>query len=258
MKQIKLFYKKIIKSNFSIFFRNNINFKHVPFNMNKFKCSSISDCFPWRTDNNYKTIFKFSDILKQFYKVEDSNVEIHFYTKNNEFIKKIATRKLNLSNELIIDQNFLNLEDYGVFYIYHFSENKILEKDVISNRCYIGFSKDENLFSFVHGNAYSKTKNISSKEIINKDPINTTLLCTNFYKIQKLFDEYDKVELFFSNPTSNKIKIKIFQTDIKLNPYSSKIYEIKNKNIVAFKSNCLFLRPTIFCYKNNYLDVHHS
>jgi len=24
------------------------------------------------------------------------------------------------------------------------------------------------------------------------------------------------------------------------------------------KSNCLFFRPTIFSYKNKYLDVHHS
>ena len=30
------------------------------------------------------------------------------------------------------------------------------------------------------------------------------------------------------------------------------------KPIVTIKSNCMFLRPTVFSYKNEYLDVHHS
>ena len=32
---------------------------------------SISDGFLWRTDNNFKTTFRFSDILKIFYKMKN-------------------------------------------------------------------------------------------------------------------------------------------------------------------------------------------
>ena len=55
--------------------------------------------------------------------------------------------------------NYLNnLNDYGTFYIYHYSKkiNNIDNKDIISNRCYVGYSKNNNLYSFVHGNIYGK------------------------------------------------------------------------------------------------------
>ena len=33
---------------------------------------------------------------------------------------------------------------------------------------------------------------------------------------------------------------------------------LTDQNLIEIKSNCLFLRPTIFCYKDDYLDIHHS
>ena len=33
---------------------------------------------------------------------------------------------------------------------------------------------------------------------------------------------------------------------------------IRNQSFVYIVSNCYFLRPIIFNYKNNYLDVHHG
>ena len=74
---------------------------------------------------------------------------------------------------------------------------------------------------------------------------------------QKYFDGFDKNELFFVNPTSKTIKFSLENKSYKLKPNCSLLVEIKN-SIISIKSNCLFLRPTIFSYKEEYLDVHHS
>ena len=41
-------------------------------------------------------------------------------------------------------------------------------------------------------------------------------------------------------------------------PETELIIDILKKTTITINSNCLFLRPTVFSYKKNYLDVHHS
>ena len=45
---------------------------NIKFYENNKAVSTVSDIFLWRTDNGFKTKFKFSDILKMFYEVEGS------------------------------------------------------------------------------------------------------------------------------------------------------------------------------------------
>ena len=92
--------KKLVNTNFFIFLRNTVKFRSVYLKSTKLNTpTTISDAFLWRTDNSFKTKFKFSDILKLFYKVENSWVEIHFYTKDNDYIKKIKLTDLDISND---------------------------------------------------------------------------------------------------------------------------------------------------------------
>ena len=121
---MKSLVKKLANTNIGILFRNSLHFKPVQLKLfEKDYPISISDAFLWRTDNGYKTKFKYSDILNLFYKIKNSWVEFHFYSKNNELIKIEKVNDLNLSNELEISSKYLNnLEDYGTFYIYHFSK----------------------------------------------------------------------------------------------------------------------------------------
>ena len=98
-------------------------------------------------DNNFKTVFKFSDILKVFQNINNSKVEIFFYSKDNKFLKKIHIQNLEFSNEITIDEDFLNIKDYGNFYIYHFTNNQKISDNIIANRCYLGFSQNNNLSS---------------------------------------------------------------------------------------------------------------
>jgi len=258
---MKLLVKKLANTNIGILLRNSFNFKPVSLKLfEKNYPVSVSDAFLWRTDNGYKTKFKYSDILNLFYKIKNSWVEFHFYSKNNELIKIEKVNDLNLSNELEISSKYLdNLEDYGTFYIYHFSENTkdLNNKDIISNRCYLGYSQNNNLYSFVHGNTFGKFTSIFSKENILTDMVKTSLFKNHTYTIQKYFDNLDKNELLFTNPTSKKIKFSIENKNFELKPNYSLLVEIKTP-IVSIKSNCLFFRPTIFSYKGKYLDVHHS
>jgi len=258
---MKLLVKKLANTDIGILLRNSLNFKPVSFKyLKKDYPISISDAFLWRTDNGYKTKFKYSDILYLFYKIKNSWVEFHFYSKNNKLIKVEKVNDLNLSNELEISSEYLNnLEDYGTFYIYHFSKNtkNLNNKDIISNRCYTGYSQNNNLYSFVHGNTYGKFTSIFSNKTFLTDIVITSVFKKYTYTIQKCFDGYDKNELFFTNPTSKTIKFTIESKNYELKPNYSLLVEIKN-SIISINSNCLFFRPIIFSYHKKYLDVHHS
>ena len=93
---MKSLIKKIAQSDKGIYLRNSIGFRPVKIMIDKsIRFQSISDAFLWRTDNGFKTTFNYADILGLFYKVEDSHVELNFYSKNNDFIKKIIINQLN-------------------------------------------------------------------------------------------------------------------------------------------------------------------
>ena len=255
---MKSLIKKIANTNIGIILRNSFNYKSIHMRVDRLQNASISDAFAWRTENNFVTKFKYSDILNLFYKIKNSYIELHFYTKENNLIKIDKKYNLDVSNEIVIDSKYLeNIKDYGTFYIYHYSNNNNI-KDIISNRCYIGYSQNKNLYSFVHGNTYAKFNKISGNGKIDSDIVKTSAFKNHYYKIQKYFENFDKVELFFSNPTSKVIKFSIDKKNYILKGGCSLLIDVTDQKTINIKSNCLFLRPTVFSYKNNYLDVHHS
>ena len=147
---MKLLIKNLLGNECIVFLRNLINILPVHMSIKDIDCSTVSDAFAWRTDNNFITKFKYSDILNIFYKIKNSWVEIHFHKKNGELIKIQKVSNLDISNEITISKEFFDgLEDYGTFYIYHFTQEKIDKKNIISNRCYLGYSQKHKLFSFV-------------------------------------------------------------------------------------------------------------
>ena len=76
---MKSLIKNIALSSIGITLRNLLKIKPVSISTRTLETSSISDAFAWRTDNNFVTKFKYSDILNIFYKVKNSWIEIHFY-----------------------------------------------------------------------------------------------------------------------------------------------------------------------------------
>ena len=82
--------KKLVNTNFFIFLRNTVKFRSVYLKSTKLNTpTTISDAFLWRTDNGYKTIFKYTDILEIFYNLKNSWVEIHIFTKENKLLKRL-------------------------------------------------------------------------------------------------------------------------------------------------------------------------
>ena len=255
---MKLLIKKFANLKLIIFLRNILNIR--PKKIHPFDGSNpitISDCFVWRTDSGYTTKFKYSDILNLFYKINNSWIEFHIYSKNNELLKIEVIKDLNLSNEFEITPKYLNnLEDYGVFYIYHFTQENLENNNAVSNRCYLGFSKNNSLYSFVHGNAHAKFTNIKPSKKTSHLTNRTSIFKEANYKIQKYFQEFDRNELFFANYTSKTIKFTIENKDYILHSGCSKIVETF-KPTINIVSNC-YIRPTIFSYKKKFFDVHHG
>ena len=256
MKLIRLLLKKIFRHKFSIFIRNLIGFRPSIFllNLNK-KNISASDAFFWRTDNNYRTIFKFSDILYLFFKDNSSEVEISFYDKNNNLIKSKKFLNIELSNKLVIDKAFFDgLEDYGIFYIFHKSNSNI--NSIIRNSCYTGYSYNENLFSYVHGNLITSAKSFDGTHE-EFGIAGTSKFKKRKYKIQNSFD-FDKTEIEIMNPTKNDLEIEINSIKFVLKSCCLKIVNINSNKLITIVSNCYLLRPIIFNYKKQFIDVYHG
>ncbi len=256
---MKKFLKKIAQTNLGIKLRNYFGFKVVKVNLKNLEQNhSISDVFLWRTDDNYKTTIHYSDILKQFFELENSIIIIYILNNKNELLKIIENKNPKHLNTLIIDKSLLdNYENYGTFFIFHKNNKKI--NTSIRNSCYTGFSKDNNLPSFVHGNLMGASMPIDNN--IDKNfkygILENSFLKNNIYKIQKFFSIYDKVELFFSNPTNSKVFFEMNKKQYVLEIGQSIIIEIQKSNTILIKSNCFFLRPIAFIYKNDHIDVFH-
>ena len=256
MKLIKLLLKKIFRHKFSIYIRNLIGFRPPIFllNLNK-KNISTSDAFFWRTDNSYHTIFKFSDILNLFFKDNSSEVEILFYNKNNKLIKSKKILNIELSNKLVIDRNFLDgLEDYGIFYIFH--KSKLNINSIIRNSCYTGYCYKENLPSFVHGNLITCTKSFDGTHE-DFGIVGVSRFKKMIYKVQNFYD-FDQTEIAIMNPTKNNLEIEINSNKFILESCCSKIINVNNNELIEIVSNCYLLRPIIFNYKKQFMDVYHG
>ncbi len=256
---MKSLIKNIARSKFGISLRNKLNLKPIHINFDSSITSlSVSDAFPWRTDNSYETMFKFTDILNFFFNINRTNAKIIFYNNLGVKIKSVLLEDLNTSNEIVINKSFLDgLEGHGTFYIFHNAKKNPLINEVISNKCYTGFSYKGNLHSFVHGNTIVRGESFNSPRV-SSDFVLTSLFSNNIYKIQSLFENLDRTEFFFSNPTSKTIKFSIDNEYYTLKKNQCKIVENKSKKDITVKSNCYFLRPIIFNYKNDFIDVYHS
>ena len=254
---MKSLFKNFVNSKSAIKLRNFLNYRPVIYNLTNINSNaSVSDAFLWRTDNNFRTIFKFTDILKLFYNIDKSEVKIIFYDKNNNFLKQINFDEIYHSNSLLIEKKFFDgIEDFGVFNVFHKSKSKI--NSIISNRCYMGFSKNNNLFSFVHGNTY-----VNSEGIDNSNPasgiIGTSYTKNNKYYLQNNFNDVERTELFFCNPSINAITFSVNNKNYNLNQGCSKIIDVTQSKRVEIISNCYFLRPLVFSYCGNFFDVFHG
>lgn len=249
-------YKKIFRNKFSKYLRNFLGLRPAHFLIDYEKTDiSVSDAFFWRTDNGFKTIFRYTDILNLYFKDDTSEVEILFYCKNAKLIKTFRIKNIYLINKLLIDSFFLNgTEDYGTFFIYHKSKNN--PGGSVRNSCYTGYSLKGNLPSFVHGNTLTSLQSYDGDKIQNFIG-GKSFFQKQIYQVQNNYN-FEKTEILLMNPCNQDISIKINHEIFSLKKGCSKLIEISNNNLINIKSKSYLLRPIVFNYNGKYLDAHHG
>jgi len=247
--------KQLLKNKLLIKVRNFLNLRPVKIYVEDIpKNAPVSDFFPWKLDNDFETFFRFSDYPKIFQLYNQTNINIFIFDNNGKLILNKIIDKIKLSNEIKISNLIKKGDKYGSFLI--FFGNRIQNETFsLRNSCYTGFSKLNKLPSFVHGNVPAAY--FYNNKIFN-NIIGISLKKNNVYSIQDSFHDYDKIELFFSNPTSSKIRFEINGSDYNLKKNESRIINVTVFDNITIKSNCYFLRPYIFKYKKGFLDVHHG
>lgn len=259
---MKSLIKKIYNSPIVLNVRNTIGIGKNPIYLGNIeKNFYVSDNFLWRIDKHFVTKFVFTDLLNLYYDYLNSKITINFFDKTSKFIKKLKIDP-NKTNEFIVDKTdpfFSDFKDYGYFQIFCKINNFEIQ-ETISNRCYTGFSKNNNNFSFVHGNSYAEANSLNEEEDYSHiNLVKTSYTNNQNYIIQNNFNNFDFVELFYLNPINKKISLNINEeVKVDINSHSVYKYEFMNKKLISFKSNCCFLRPIVFCHKEQYLDVHHA
>ena len=247
--------KTLLKNSYFYKFRNLFGIKPSLFNINNSKLnSSISDGFFWRTDNGYKTLFRVMDLTNFFYE-EKSTLEFIFFDQKNQLIKTFL-KEIDLNNEVYIDAKLLGKEGYGVFYVFHKSKNKI--NSCIRQSCYTGYSLDNNMPSFVHGNTPTTLKDIDFE---NKKIIfglgGKHFFAQQTYKVQNYINAQN-TEILLLNPCDSSLKIEVNEDFFCLDEGCSKLISLKKCKTIEIRSKCYLLRPIIFDYYDKFIDVYHG
>ena len=225
-------------------------------NFNQKISNSVSDSFVWRTDSDFITKFHFTDLIGVFYEKSNSVLEIVIYSSENINIKTIEIENKALTNKFEINEELIGYKGHGYFFVFHRLKTENHKNIQIFNSCYTSFHNNHG-GSFVHGNSIVMSKGVFSDET-SKNFVNNSFLKNQNYHIQNDFSEFDKVELVFNNPRSDKINFEVNSTKFSLSPYCSVKVELSKINKIKIKSNCRFLRPLIFIFKGKYFDVYHS
>lgn len=247
-------FKNIFKNNTALKTRNFLNLYPTYFNINYLeKGISYSDGFFWRLDENYKTKVRFLNIINFFYKIK-SDVEIHFFDNEHNFLNKIKFTKNKLHFDLVITKKIVKKEGYGVFYIFHKSNKKF--NSIIRNSCYVGYSFKNSIYSYVHGNTPT-----SKVDVKNKKKVEINVSSLSFFRKKYIVQNNflnKKIEIMFQNSLPITQKIIVNEKKLIVKKGHIKLLSIDNCELVSITSNSYLLRPIIFEKKINFVDVYHG
>ena len=254
-----MFLSHLKKSKFILNLRNSINFRSVPIVLPSDENSySISDAFCWRKSNDFKTNFRYTDLINYFTHKKNNSVKLVLSDHSNKIIDKVHLNPSQLTDNIKVT-NLLNKvkETSGHFFIFHKLPLQKDETIVLRNSCYTSFSFKGNTPSIVHGNLPVVAEDKRSVPY-KKNIIQGSNFINYIYKVQHNFLPYDKVEVFFFNPLNKTLKIKINEMTLYLDKHNSLITKLPLSGLYTIKSKCLLLRPIFFVYKDTFFDTFHG
>jgi hypothetical protein len=243
-----------------IWLRNNLGIRPVPYwvptNVARMTCS---DLFFWRSDDEFQTTFRFTDLPSVYYGLKESKVLLTFYDDRGNEIRRINTVVGSTTTEFKVDQSVVGPDRaFGTFSIFHLSDDGNAKDLKVNNRCYVGYSYKNSLPSFVHGNLLAQFIDLDDDNLTVRHNIAKTALRTSRYFIQKSFTLPDRSELLFSNPSVRPIWIQVGNEKKHVEPRGCVVFPLKEKGRIGVFSNLCFPRPVVFSYKNDFIDCHHG
>lgn len=235
------------------------------------KSRSVSDFFYWVNNDNYETQFSLmnigSHILPSLKQID--SVKVIIFDKNGNKLKNLKY-SLNDSEIKKINFNDFGLQGSGSFFVFHNLKNTDFlnsNKTFISERGYVAYRKNNNIWNFMHGNhnASYLSRNDQIKSLM------PTSFFYNEYIPQTRFDDVLSFKLIFNNVNEKTIPIIIElygQDNILINRYKyfceylntleAEINEKVQIKYVKIKSKLLFCRPIILKYQNQDFDIFHG
>lgn len=218
---------------------------------------SGSDLFVWRTDGDFQTVVRISDIAKNYFGL-DSRLLLRLYDSDGVFIKEQVFEFSDNVMEIAIDKALLDdHEGMGTFAAFHLIDEDV-EDVKISNRCYVGYSKAGNLPSFVHGNIIGEYLKLGQADRTVRNDTFFPLPEPTQYTLQKDFSPYDRSELLFVNATQYRVWIEVNGERQTVKPHAPARFDVASTEVVEIRSNFPYPRPTVFSYKGAFYDCHHG
>ena len=254
-----MFLNLIKGSDLSLKLRNSLNIKPINIILpNDGKSYSISDAFCWRSSNNFKTNFRYTDLVNYFLNLKNIPIKLVVSNHCNEIIKIITLKQNQITDNIDFEKQINDIKiNSGHFFIFHKVEPIKDEPVLLRNSCYTSYSYKGRIPSVVHGNLPVVAENEFSIPY-KKNIIQYSFIKNYIYKVQHNFSSYDKVEAFIFNPVRVSLKIFINEMPFTLNPHNSMIIKLPKSDVYTIKSKCLLLRPLFFVYKKNNFDIFHG
>ena len=257
---IKNLLRRVWRTKPSIFARNLIGVRPIYRRWQLLEQSyAASDQFLWRTDNDFQTEFRVSDIVGKYYQ-QKSLLRVHIFDRLGREINSFERDCEEAVERIFIDGSNAESDSYGTFCVFHIPKQGANVRYAITNRCYTGYSRLGSIPSFVHGNLLSKicilgadgSYKLVSGFIKHKKK-------TDFY-IQKDHKSFEQSELVLTNPLEISVNVMVEEKSIKLKPGEVRLITIDGHvpSPLKIKSDFFFPRPIIFSYRNRYFDVHHA
>jgi len=254
-----LFLNNIKQSSLALAIRNSFKIKPIQIKLpNDNESYSISDAFCWRNCKNFKTVFRYTDLMEYFTDTKNLLIKLVLCDHNNNILISTKFKIEDLTGKIKINEIINDRKNKsGHFFIFHELSPKIREQFLLRNSCYTSYSLKNNVQSVVHGNLPALAEN-QNLILYKKNIVQVSYFQTYDYIVQNNFKEYDKVEAFLFNPINNDLKVNINELSFTLKSRSSKLIVLPKAETYKITSKCLLLRPIFFVYKDKIFDVFHG
>jgi hypothetical protein len=236
----------------------------------------ISDLFPIRNSNLWKTEFELLNVLGLIVgennQKEPYSVKFYFY---NCYGKLLGVREIDIKNVgrttvKIADLIAHKFEEAATFAVFH---PTILGKidmlgSYLAERGYCGYEYlSLGVKGYVHGNLDAVA--LSNDKV---EPLGNSGLISRYYTVQHCLRGPAKYEFVFTNPTPKTIKIIpnislnkkkwLAKKSFTMNSLGSHTFTVdvkeNEKAYVRFKSKLYLGRPVVFRISNDSMDVFHG